>query len=80
MRLREIRKARGWTQTELASRAGFKPSAIGHWEIGRRTPSWPNAIRLAAALGTSLDALAGRPETEDVDMICRRRIAALIDA
>ena len=34
MRLREIRKAKGWTQTELATRAGVRQATISSLERG----------------------------------------------
>jgi transcriptional regulator with XRE-family HTH domain len=58
--LARVRIDRGITQAELARYAGFKPSAISHYETGRRAPSLANLIALADALGVSLDALVVR--------------------
>jgi transcriptional regulator with XRE-family HTH domain len=58
--LRTAREAKGLTQAELAQRAGFQPSAIAHFEAGRRTPSLDNFRRLADALAVTLDFLLGR--------------------
>ena len=53
------REARGLRQSELAERAGFQPSAVSHFETGRRAPSFDNLTRLADALGVSTDFLLG---------------------
>ncbi len=59
-RLRKTRQERGLSQTDLAKRAGFQPSAISHFETGTRSPSFENLRRLADALGVSIDYLLGR--------------------
>lgn len=59
-RLRLAREARKLTQSELAEKAGFQPSAISHFETGGRTPSFDNLKRLADALNVSTDYLLGR--------------------
>ena len=58
-RLQEARKSRGWNQAELAQRADMQPSAIAHFEAGRRKPSFDNVRRLAKALEVSADYLMG---------------------
>lgn len=59
-RLRLAREARNLNQTELAQRAGLQPAAIGHFEKGRRKPSFANIRALAKALHVSSDFLLGR--------------------
>jgi transcriptional regulator with XRE-family HTH domain len=59
-RLYELRSKRGLTQEGVARRAGVTLGALRNWEKGRRTPSFEMAIKLADALGVSLDELAGR--------------------
>lgn len=54
------REERGWSQTDLAKMAGFLPSAISHWECGRREPNLLNLCRLASHLGVSADYLLDR--------------------
>ena len=58
--LRKAREAKGLSQSELANKAGFQPSAIAHFESGRRSPSLDNLRRLADALSVTLDSLLGR--------------------
>ena len=60
--LRKLRQRktveRTMSQSDLAELTGLKPSHINHFECNRRTPSVENAIKLAEALGVSLDELA----------------------
>lgn len=58
--LRKARETKGLTQAELAQRAGLQPSAVAHFESGRRSPSLDNLRRLADALSVNLDYLLGR--------------------
>ena len=53
--LRQLRMSLGWTQAELARRAGIDPVSICKYERGARVPSLPNLQRLAAQLGVTLD-------------------------
>lgn len=55
--LRHFRKQRGWTQTDLAERAGLKRTALGAYEEGRAEPRVAALVRLAHILNVSLDAL-----------------------
>ena len=57
-RIRELRRARGLTQTELARAAGVTAEQVSRWETGRRpTMLLTTARRLAAALGVRIDDL-----------------------
>lgn len=61
-RLRKAREAKGLSQTDLAAKAGMEPSAISHFENGRRGPSFANLRRLADALAVTIDYLVGRAD------------------
>lgn len=61
-RLRAIREGKGLSQTDLAEKSGLQPSAVSHFETGRRSPSFDNLRKLADALDVSIDYLLGRAE------------------
>lgn len=50
-RLRELREDQGWSQRELAERAGVAPATIARTEQGRVKPRGITARKLAKALG-----------------------------
>jgi transcriptional regulator with XRE-family HTH domain len=59
-RLRRSREERGWSQADLAARAGLQQSALSHYENATRRPSFTNLRRLARALDVSTDYLVGQ--------------------
>lgn len=63
-RLRAAREGRKLSQSELAQRAGLQPSAVSHFEAGRRAPSFDNLKRLANALDVTTDYLLGRTDED----------------
>lgn len=54
LELQRIREARGWTQRELAERAGLPQSTIARYEKAGRTPTVPTLWRLASALNVTV--------------------------
>ena len=56
-RLREERDSKGWTQAELAARVGVSLKTINTVENRVFTPSATLAIKLAEALGVSVETL-----------------------
>lgn len=65
-RIRRARKARGWTQLDLAHAMGghTHPSQISVWERGRSMPSLHNLEALAVALDVRVEAFfIDPPET-----------------
>ena len=59
-RLRKVREAKGLSQAQLAEKSGLQPSAVSHFELGRRSPSFDNLKHLADALSVTIDYLMGR--------------------
>ena len=56
--VRALREARKMTQAELAERAGVHVSSLVRLEMQDRAPSLHFALKIAAALGKTVDALA----------------------
>ncbi len=54
-RIQELRTARGWTQTELAMRAGLTVCNVTRIELGKYSTGVDVVNRLADALGVTLD-------------------------
>lgn len=56
-RVHELRKERGWSQAELASRISADAGQISRYENGRIAPSADAIVRLAEAFDVSTDYL-----------------------
>ena len=60
-RLQELRRARGFSQEELADRLGVSRQAVSKWENGQGKPELDNVVRLAEIYGVTTDyLLAGK--------------------
>lgn len=75
--LRPIRERQGLSQAKLAELSETDAAVISRYEAGTRCPAWATALRLADALGCSLDELAGRIEPTHVVAERNRLIARL---
>lgn len=56
-RIRRLRKARGWTQYELAAEAEVTRYSLLRWEAGTKMQSAESLARVAGALEVSMDEL-----------------------
>jgi transcriptional regulator with XRE-family HTH domain len=56
-RIRDLRKARGLSQEDLAERAGLHRTYVGGIERGERNPSLVNIGQIAQALGVTVHEL-----------------------
>lgn len=63
-RLSRIRKEHKTAQGELAEKVGIHPNVLGRYERGEATPSVEMAVKIADALGVSLDYLVGNTDVE----------------
>ncbi len=66
-RLVELRKKKGFSQEELASKLGLSRQAVSKWERAEASPDTDNLICLAKLYGVSLDELLETDKTvEDI--------------
>ncbi len=56
-RIRQVRKAKGWSQDELAKRCGISMSFLGHIERGTRIMSLETFVNICSALDAGADEL-----------------------
>ncbi len=68
-RIRTARRAADLSQQQLADRSGLSRQAIGAIEAGRHRPGIDAALALAAALGTSVDALFAAAPTRSLGVL-----------
>ena len=52
--IKMLRRDKGWTQKELAAKAGIATSTMYNIERGERSPSFRNAAQVLDALGYKL--------------------------
>ncbi len=67
--LRALRELRGLTQAELGARARIAAASVSHFETGQRTPSLESLVKLADALGVTVDTLLGRAPIESTAQV-----------
>ena len=72
-RLRQARKAAGYTQSQLGEMAGMTQAAISKIERGDGNPSLPSAVKLADILSIPLTDLLGIYRKTDTDDITKER-------
>jgi transcriptional regulator with XRE-family HTH domain len=65
--LRALRTRRGYTQEDLAHRAGLTVAALARIERGQANPTWTTVRRIVAALGTGLPSLGRAVERMDAE-------------
>jgi transcriptional regulator with XRE-family HTH domain len=53
-KVRGSRKRRGWSQQELADRAGISMQTVSNLETGRHVPGIATLSKIGGALGVSL--------------------------
>lgn len=56
--MKDLRKKKGLTQTELASLLGIKQSTVAMWETGKSVPGTNTLVKLADILDVDMRTLA----------------------
>lgn len=76
--IRALRKARNWSQEELAERADLHVNFIGGVERGERNLTLENLAKLSRGLKTPLSDIFALAESGNADEV--RELAALLSA
>jgi len=79
-RLKQTREDRDLSQSALAKLVGLQPSAISHFETGRRLPSFDNIVKLVVVLRKSADYLMGIEQYFAVPRTPEARVLKAFDA
>ena len=64
-RIRDLRKQKRMSQTELAKSAGVSQTTVTAWETGKAEPSSSAVARLAHIFNVTTDYLLGRPNKQE---------------
>lgn len=93
-RIAQLRKQKGWSQTELAKQIGASREAIGKYERNEASPSVETAKKIANVFGVTLDYLVDGnaapvfdqktvSRLKDIELLTpddRQHVFALLDA
>jgi transcriptional regulator with XRE-family HTH domain len=66
-KIKELREALSWNQSDLAARAGITRAALSQIEKGERVPSLIVARKLSNVLGITLEELMGGKVEETIE-------------
>jgi transcriptional regulator with XRE-family HTH domain len=70
-RIRRIRKQKGLSQTDLGELIGVSQQVITNYERGAREPNVEILLKIAGALGVTIEALIGEKSFKPEDMTPR---------
>lgn len=73
-RIVQLRKSFKWSQEELAKQIGTSAPIVGRYERSEIKPSIEVAVRIADALGVSIDYLLGKSDKVVVNKKLMKRI------
>lgn len=67
-RIKELRREKGWMQSDLAKKLQTSRQAIGNYETGERVPDVETILKLCEIFGCSADYLLGRSTLPSPDL------------
>jgi len=67
-KLRELRKGRKLTQSQLGDLAGIPQTTISNWEVGVSEPRWREVVALSALLAVPVDAFVDSALTHEAHL------------
>lgn len=76
MKLKQYREMKGLSQVQLARILHVAPTTYNNWEVGRRDPDQNMTVRIAEALGVSVDELLGATPKRSVKIPVYARVTA----
>ena len=76
LRLAQLRKQKGYTQSDFAKIIKFSKSTVAMWELGQREPGNDTLLEIANFFDVSIDYLLGndqkeKPTTVSDDGLCK---------
>lgn len=69
MNIRQARKARNWTQEQLAESIGTTQQTINRWENGYTEPKLSDLRKISSALGITLSFLLGLGDVDESEVL-----------
>lgn len=80
-KIKALRQARGWTQSELARRMGVTRNGINSWEQGLSMPSLSSLVELARTFSVTTDYLLGLEQLQTINVsgLSERDVAILAE-
>ena len=73
-KIKELRKAKGYSQLELAYMCGLREDAVSQYERGRRRPNGKALSKLSRALGCTMEEIDGYKD-EPLNTLCEPKKA-----
>lgn len=79
-KIQDLRKARGWTQEQLAERISVSRQALSRWELGAAVPDTENVLQISRLFGVSTDYLLHNEYGNDGDVPAAQTSGAALTA
>ncbi len=76
-RLKELRKANGYTQITLAAALGLSKGTVAMWETGKRTPDYRIINTMSEMFDRRIDYILGYSDDESSPKLTERQIELL---
>ena len=67
VRIRELRKEKGYTTVELSTKLGIEQSYYSKLELGKQTISLSNLLKIANFYNVSIDYLVNRTDKREIN-------------
>ena len=77
-RLREKRKAAGYTQKKLAEIVGSKHNSVSGWENGKNMPDPDTLVLICEALNVGASYLLNTPDNAESENDCKHEIVDML--